>query len=510
MSVFHLKYRPRRLVDLDLAEVAKTLRSYLTGSDMPQSFLFSGPKGAGKTSAARIVAKAINCIKPEDGEPCGKCDNCVEVAKGSCVDVIEMDGASNRGIEDVRSLKDKVYLLPTKLKKKVFIIDEVHMLTKEAFNALLKLIEEPPKHTVFILCTTDEEKIPETVLSRLIRIRFYKGNKQELSKSLQRVIEGENIKIDKAVVDLVVINSDGSFRNIQKTLNEMVLKYGNKIDIGQAEAFFATRLGEYKPEDFEKDLILGDAKSILIKLEKLANNGIDFRAYRENLINYFQNKLLAAYGIEGANKSELEVAQLEKLLNLLILAGKQEKEVSIDQLPLELLVSQFLSEKKVTDDVDSGPSAIREEVVSTKTVEPVVRIESRPTDKIIDLNITVETIDQNWGKVLQAVKPFNHSVEAFLRAARPKSISGRVVLLEVYYPFHKDKLEEQKNRVVVEKGLKTVFGAEMLFECILSKGKKALVIKNDTPVEEVSQKLAEEKKAEESGDIYDVAKQIFG
>ena len=178
MSVFHLKYRPQKLADLDLEEVSDKLKKILSSDDIPQSYLFSGPKGAGKTSAARIVAKVVNCEGKTKGEACNECENCKEIQNGSNIDVLEIDAASNRGIEDIRALKDKAYLLPTRLKRKVFIIDEVHMLTKEAFNALLKLIEEPPKHTFFILCTTDPGKIPETVLSRLIRVDFHKGNQK--------------------------------------------------------------------------------------------------------------------------------------------------------------------------------------------------------------------------------------------------------------------------------------------------------------------------------------------
>ena len=177
MSVFHLKYRPAKISELDLVEVANTLRNFLRSNDIPQSFLFSGPKGSGKTSAARILARAINCEDRKDGEPCNQCENCQEILKGGSIDILEMDAASNRGIEDVRNLKDKAYLSPSKLKFKVFIIDEVHMMTKEAFNALLKLIEEPPKHTIFILCTTDVSKIPDTVMSRLVIVDFRKIRK---------------------------------------------------------------------------------------------------------------------------------------------------------------------------------------------------------------------------------------------------------------------------------------------------------------------------------------------
>ncbi len=511
MSVFHLKYRPQKLADLDLVEVSKLLKNVLSGSDIPQSFLFSGPKGAGKTSAARIVAKIVNCQNVKKGEPCGECENCQEIAKGSCVDVIEMDGASNRGIEDIRLLKDKVYLLPIKLMRKVFIIDEVHMLTKEAFNALLKLIEEPPKHTVFILCTTDENKIPETVLSRLMKISFYKGNRAELTKSIKRVVEGEKIDIEDEAINMIVLKSDGSFRNIQKTLNELVLEYGKELTKIKVETYYKNRFGEYKMDELEADLTNNDPKAILTKIEILANKGIDFKALRENIILYFQNKLLSVYGVDGSEKSLLSAKELEKWLDLLIIAGKQEKDVSIDQLPLELAIVKYFSDKQLkTADNDSGGNWEFKQEKTEQVKDEMVRIESEPVSTNLEINLSVDVVQQSWGKLLQAVKPFNHSVEAFLRAARPKSIRGQTIIFEVYYPFHKDKLEEQKNRLVVEKGLKMVLGMDISFECVLSKSKNTLVISNDTPIEKVSEHLAEDKKTDESEDMYEVAKQIFG
>ena len=180
MSVFHLKYRPKKISELDLVEVADKIKSIVLSSDGFQSLLFAGPKESGKTSAARILARSVNCSNLKNGEPCGECENCKEIERGNSLDIIEIDAASNRGIDDVRSLKENAYLAPIKLQKKIFIIDEVHMLTKEAFNALLKLIEEPPKNTLFIMCTTDAHRIPETVLSRLLKIKLRKGNQDEL------------------------------------------------------------------------------------------------------------------------------------------------------------------------------------------------------------------------------------------------------------------------------------------------------------------------------------------
>jgi DNA polymerase-3 subunit gamma/tau len=516
MSVFHLKYRPQKLSDLDLADVAEKLKKYLSAKEIPQSFLFAGPKGAGKTSAARILAKVINCEDKKDGEACEVCDSCKEILSGRSMDIIEMDAASNRGIEDVRNLKEKAYLSPSKLKYKVFIIDEVHMLTKDAFNALLKLIEEPPKHTIFILCTTDAEKIPDTVLSRLIKVDFRKGGKEELKRSLEKIITGEEVKIESETVDFILEKSDGSFRNLQRSFNELVLSLGKELSLNQVENFYSKKSGSYSEEDFENDLVSKKVKSILEKLEKMADDGVDFVSFRENLLAYFQKKLLAHFDI-GQSKLKMDLKSLEVWINLLIRAAKQEKETEIDQLPLELAVIDFLGDVE-NNGHDSKEIEKPKEVVESKKKDDVVEavkpiLEEVDEAKVVTIDVTGLTIDkiiESWGVILMTVKPFNHSVEAFLRASRPLELDGRKLVLEVFYPFHKDRLEEARNRKIVEEGLLKVLGVELAFECILGKSKKEpLVIHNDTPIESVSEKLAEEKK-DDKKDLYDVAKDIFG
>lgn len=527
MSVFHLKYRPATFSDLDLVDVAETLKKILQAKDIPQSFLFSGPKGAGKTSAARILAKAVNCLDLKDGEPCGECENCKEIEKGNSLDIIEIDAASNRGIDDIRSLKDKAYLLPSRFSKKVFIIDEVHMLTKDAFNALLKLIEEPPKHTIFILCTTDSEKIPETVLSRLIKIDFRKGEKKELLNSLKKIIKGEKIEIDEETINFVLEKSDGSFRNLQRTFNEIYLQLGNKLGFGEVKDFFGNKSGGYNEADFENDLNEGKTKIILEKLEKMANDGVDFSLFLQELINYFQKKLLIFFGV-GVGKNEgLNLNETEFLINLLIKAAKQEKDVEIEQLPLELAVVDFCLQKnggKVKEQEIKPEIKPEKKIEEIKIVEelkdPVITEVMADEEEILlivdnsDINFDLSQIEEKWGNLLMAVKPFNHSVEAFLRAARPSSIKGKNLTLEVFYPFHKERLEEIKNRKIVEEGLTKVFGKDLCFDCVLGNSKKEpLVIKNDTPVENISNELMEQKSSNENSDkkdIYDVAKEIFG
>jgi len=484
MSVFHLKYRPQKFEDLDLQEIGAKLKKIISSDNFPQSYLFAGPKGAGKTSAARILAKSINCLKSKDGEPCLKCENCMAVNENRAIDIMEIDAASNRGIDDARTLKDKSYLLPVKLKYKVFIIDEVHMLTKEAFNALLKLIEEPPKHTIFIMCTTDWEKIPETILSRLVKIDFRKGKESELLTSLKKIIKGEKIKIDEVATKMVVEKSDGSFRNLQKMFNEIVLDLGSEIDSKKLKKFFENKFGEYREVDFERGLLNKNSKEIINKLEVMAKLGSDMQVYRNNLLKYFQNRIVGERG-------GWEIGELIKWIDLLIVAGEKEKLVEIEQLPLELAVVKFLeNEKRVIGNVVIKD--VEEKSSLAKATEGLKKVTG---------NLTIEEVTEKWKDLMTAIKPYNHSVEAFLRATRPIKIENGVIVFEVFYKFHKERLEDVKNRIIVESGLSKVFGQNYGFSCVLG---KSMVEAFRIDSKELVRKEVSE------NDIYTTAKEIFG
>src|SRR5258708_21875964 len=219
----YLKYRPQTIDELDLESVRISLKNIIKSGNLPHSFLFSGPKGTGKTSAARILAKVINCTSRSETsiEPCNKCASCISITKGNNIDILELDAASNRGIDDVRSLKEGISLAPAASKKKVYIIDEAHMLTVEAANAFLKTLEEPPDHVVFILATTNPEKLPDTVVSRLTRVDFSRATADDIARQLTRVALGEKIKIEKEAIIKISKKADGSFRDAVKILESI-------------------------------------------------------------------------------------------------------------------------------------------------------------------------------------------------------------------------------------------------------------------------------------------------
>lgn len=509
MAVFHLKYRPTKTTDLDLPEVSEKIKKLISEKSSFQALLLAGPKGSGKTSAARILARAVNCLDLVDGEVCGKCVNCQEIEKGNSLDIIEIDAASNRGIDDVRALKENAYLAPVRLQKKVFIIDEVHMLTKEAFNALLKLIEEPPERTLFVLCTTDPQKIPETVLSRLLRINFRKGGVEDLERSLDKVIKGEKIEMEAGAKKIIIDNSDGSFRNLQKSFNEIVLEYGKKIKKSQVEEYFAKNKGEYEAEELEKDINKGDIKKIIDRLEEMATKGVDFGELRLKWLNFFHQKML----------TNLEDLRLKEIVEKLVMAGGWEKISPIEQLPLEMVmieitngqktISKQITKKEKPAFVQKNKDYGVAKPVSVNSVPPLrgsdvakpASMNSVPPERDFGV-VKIEEIENKWGEILAAVKPFNHSVEAFLRAARPQKIDQGELIIEVFYKFHKDKLEEAKHRQIVEKGLDKVFGEGMSFRCVLAEKKPV-----SAPPERGSD-VVKPNSTEKA--IEDVAKEIFG
>jgi len=306
--VFYRKYRPQKIDELDNQSVRESLYSIFSKGNFPHAFLFTGPKGLGKTSTARIVAKAINCEKHKDLEgirsekeiePCNKCEQCLSITNGNNLDIFEIDGASNRGIDEIRDLKEKIKLAPFKASKKVYIIDEVHMLTTEAFNALLKTLEEPPSHAVFILCTTEPHKVPATIVSRCLRINFTRATDEELTRSMQRIIKAEEIKIDKEAILEIAKLSDGSFRDAAKILEEISVFAGIKTVTADLvnEKFNSLGIGESINRMIEV-FIQKDSKKGLELCRELVKQGMDFKFFIEQLTDRLHLMLLQKVGVE--------------------------------------------------------------------------------------------------------------------------------------------------------------------------------------------------------------------
>jgi len=334
---YYLKYRPQTLEDLDLDSVREQLKKIVSSGNIPHALLFAGPKGTGKTSAARIIAKIVNCEKQGKKltEPCNKCGQCKSIAKGNNIDVIELDAASNRGIDDVRVLRDTIKLSPASAKKKVYIIDEAHMLTLEASNALLKTLEEPPEHVVFILATTNAEKLIETIRSRTTLIEFHKASPEETVRSLRSVVKGEKLKIDKETLLSISEMSDGSFRDAVKILEQLVSQKV-KLEKAEVEEYLFKRKA-FNEKEFINTLSAKDAKKALLGIEYFVTKGVSVENVIDSLITVLRESLLTKVGLGGEEIPNLSKENLISLIELLTSARSQIAFSPIEELPLERL-----------------------------------------------------------------------------------------------------------------------------------------------------------------------------
>lgn len=485
---WYIEYRPQNISEIDEERAREAILSFAKNERFPHALLFAGPKGTGKTSTARIVAKILNCEKTKDklGEPCNNCAICREITNGNSMCVVEVDAASHRGIDDIRALRDTVNLMPAGGRTKVYIIDEAHMLTTEAANALLKTLEEPPENVVFILATTESSKIPETIRSRATLIQFSKAKKEELARSLARIVEREKLKVDSQALELIASKVDGSFRDATKLLEQ--LADNGKVTNETVDSFFTASISD--PITFLGLVAQKDAKSILTEIENIVSKGVNPRDFTIQLIETLHKQLLANAGI-GENEKGLKFQsnEIKHLIDLLTHSAESMKTSPIAQLPLEVamvswcekedgsqttrLSSNSPSTKGGTDtrDLRSAKSVDSDPLVSGSNIEDmrslsdspssVVGVVEKKTKEMSERKLE-EISEDVWRQLLAKVKNQNFSLEALLKSARPVSFDGRDVTVAVFYKFHKDKLEEESHRKVLEQILCELLGAEVV------------------------------------------------
>lgn len=329
--MYNLTYRPQTLDELDNAVVREQLKKILSAKDIPHAFLFAGPKGTGKTSSARLLAKELNGA-----------DNAQAIAKGTSADVIEMDAASNRKIDDIRDLIAELKFSPLTSKYKIYIIDEVHMLTKEAFNALLKSLEEPPESTIFILATTEADSLPKTIRSRCMIINFPEAQKTDILSMMQRIVKGEKLTVSDDVLGYIADHADGSFRDAAKILDLATMQGATSIDdvkklLGQT--WYKGNLLEIIDTDSTKDA--------LTWIEESAKGGTRFKLLIEDLLSQLHGQLLKKNDIAVHNAAEytFTTKEIAQLIGLLQKAYNDMKNSPIQALPLEIAVVEFMSNR---------------------------------------------------------------------------------------------------------------------------------------------------------------------
>jgi DNA polymerase III subunit gamma/tau len=406
---YYARYRPQTIEELDLAAVRDSLKSILTSGKFSHAYLFTGPKGTGKTSSARIVAKVLNCEKNTSSlsEPCNECENCRRITAGSSLSCIEMDAASNRGIDDIRMLRERVGLSPAEGRYAVYIIDEVHMLTTEAFNALLKTLEEPPDHAVFILCTTDPQKIPDTVISRCTRVHFLKATPAEVAGSLEKAITGEKLELEKGSILKIAEAVDGSFRDGMKLLEQLAQQAAGKI--GVAAVLSAVGASEdYDPQKLYESLLGFDASAALSDVNKREKSGVDLSVYGKRLLELIRARLIEAVSL---NNSQMQI--MIELADAVDQAVVKMKSSVLPQLVFEAMVVRWCTkehknrEYRIDLPAQAGNIEVKPEKIQKQIEEkqPTYRIEQKPEKKPIQspevVIIAKDFFQENWKKCMK-------------------------------------------------------------------------------------------------------------
>ncbi len=359
--VLYRKYRPKTFSEvIGQEQIVKILTNAISLGEISHAYLFSGPRGSGKTTIARLLAKAANCEnRKKDFEPCNECSSCLEINQGKSLDLIEIDAASNRGIDDIRELRDGIRFSPVKSKYKVFVIDEAHQLTKEASNALLKTLEEPPSHAIFILATTEAHKILPTIASRCQHFDFKKLNFADIIKKLEFIAKNEKVEVEKAALEIIAKNSDGSIRDAESLLDQVMTLEDKNITAKEVEEILGlvefNVLSEFVDFIFKKD----EAGAIKY-INELNERGCELNQFGKALVDYLRELLILNIDlslitplISGHSEDEMKILKtqaqsfkepvLKNILKLFIKAGNEIKYSNLPQLPLELAVVEAIS-----------------------------------------------------------------------------------------------------------------------------------------------------------------------
>ncbi len=529
-QVLARKWRPQVFDDVvGQGHITRTLQNAIASGRLAHAFLFSGPRGVGKTTTARILAKALNCAEGPTPTPCGKCDSCIETAAGTSVDVIEIDGASNRGIEHIRELREAVKYAPVGGKHKVYVIDEVHMLTNEAFNALLKTLEEPPPHVIFIFATTEPQKIPATIHSRCQRYGFKRVALHDISGRLRTIADAEGIKISEQGITMIARAAEGSMRDSQSLLDQAVSYSGMEIKDEDIQA----TLGSVAQEallKFTAGLLSRDSAGLLAQVDALLEGGQDMRQFLAGVVEHLRNLLVVKIASAPAQIIELPASDIEAIRQqaasaeaerLLLLFDSLSK--TLDDLrwsphqrftlevglikacnlaPLKPLADVLAHVKELEERFAAGgpaaaapASGISEQRASYAPAQRTTPPSSQPAAA------GGEEPGDLWGKVMSALKTKKPGLASFLAQSRLMERTDTHLVIGVQAGFRLEQVEKPENRGLIEQIAGGILGrnVQVRLRPLADEGKSSAAPK--TPVK---------KKPDEEDPMVQNALRIFG
>ena len=532
-QVFARKWRPQVFEDVvGQGHITRTLQNAITTNRLAHAFLFSGPRGVGKTTTARILAKALNCKEGPTPTPCGKCDSCRETAAGTSVDVIEIDGASNRGIEHIRELRETVKYAPVGGKYKVYVIDEVHMLTNEAFNALLKTLEEPPPHVLFIFATTEPQKIPATIHSRCQRYGFKRIPLNEIIDQLKKIAVAEGITITDQGLGMIARAAEGSMRDSQSLLDQAVSYSGMTVKNEDLQATLGS-VAQEKLLQFAAGLLSRDSGGLLKQIDGLLEQGFDMRQFLAGLVEHIRNLMVIKITTEPGRIIELPAADIQNLQQqasgvesdqLLLLFDSLSK--TLDEMrwsphqrftvemgivkachitPLRPLAEVLGRMKELESRLTPGtilsaqaPGGVSERSGSYLPKTAAVSNQPRPAESMGGGGASDE-----WGRVMSALKSKKPILASYLAQSRLLTTSDTGFTLGLSAGFQRDQVEKQEHRDYMEQIAGEVLGRKI-----------QLTIKplgqEDAGPSSARAKTPAKKKPEEESPIVQDALRIFG
>ncbi|HVM31838.1 MAG TPA: DNA polymerase III subunit gamma/tau [bacterium] len=494
-QVMALKWRPQTFADMVGQEhITQTLKNAMSADRVAHAYIFAGPRGVGKTTTARIFAKALNCRKPQGAEPCNACDLCEEVNQGSAMDVIEIDAASFNRVEDIRNLQEQVGTYPSKAKYKVYIFDEAHRITRAAFDAFLKTLEEPPAHVIFILASTEIHQFPPTVQSRCQRFEFRAMNLETLIKQLRRISDSEKIEVDDKALYQIARSAGGSMRDAQRTLDQLVAFSGRKITTEDIRVVLGTIEGEVYL-NFLRAAAQEDAGAALELIRQVLESGKDLDHFYSGLLEFYRHLAVAkAYPASAAKLIPLAQEEVESLvqiaqscddayvlsaLRLLIEQEWAARRSSLPQVVLETLALELCRLRQLTSvsallaGTAPAPAPARPSMaplpkpeartqatapLPTPDSEPVLAVEEIEDFEQDSKNPEMAKLKSQWREFLETVAGQKKALQGVLVDTRPKSLEEGTLVLTCKGPFHQEQLSKAENKTLVEQILKDLMG----------------------------------------------------
>jgi len=427
------KYRPKDFEELaGQKEIVKTLKASLKNKRTSHAYLFAGPRGLGKTTTARLIAKGVNCLESDiTDEPCNKCHNCLSINDGTFIDMIEIDAASNRGIDEIRQLKEKINYQPSSGRKKIYIIDEAHMLTKEAFNALLKTLEEPPEHVIFILATTEPDKILPTIISRCQRYDFKPVFVNEMKERLSYIAKEEKIQLENDVYDMIYESASGGMRDSISILERLMITcLGEEITVEKCEKILGITPTQ-KMKDFLEHLLNKNIRESFKKLDEYWNEAMDIETFFKDFAKYCKNLI---------GKEELSTENGLDVIGCVYEGLNQFKYEEDKRLVGYVIINKILNQKKEVE--------IREKIIE-REVEKVVQVgNSSNSDSatIEDINVSIEEIKNKWVDMVEEATKIKITLSVYLKDAKPHHLDKNILYIafDKKAKFFKEAME-QKN-----------------------------------------------------------------